>query len=560
MVVEDAFHAKNMDKSKEELVEDLERFRDSNSKLKEVIATYKRILVQRGEPLDDMGDGHLEVRDVSGCKSVDERFREQMEILRLVMDNIPQAVFWKDINSVYLGCNSVFARFAGVGDPKNIVGKTDIDLAWAKEDVESFRRDDRRVMDSNKPLYHIIEPQLQSDGKRAWLDTNKIPMHDDKGRVVGVLGTYEDITERIRNEKELKKSRWILAKSQQIAHVGNWALNLQTNILNWSDEGYRLFGYTPHEVQPSLELLISRIHPDDRNILEKSIDEAKNTNKLYNIDYRIIMPDGSTRYINSVADKITNDSKGNPEWMYGIHQDITKRKQVEKELEEARSQAELYVDLMGHDINNMNQIAQGYLEMANVMLKDDDVSELISKPLEAIKSSSNLIASVRKLQKLKTGELKTEVIDLNDVLSELQVQFSQVPGKEVSINYKPNPGCHILANGLITEVFSNLFGNAIKHSHNKVEITLKIETIKEAKKKYFEVIIDDNGPGIPDQLKEKIFARFQGGKVKTVGKGLGLYLVKTLVDGFHGRVWAEDRVQGDHTKGSRFVVLLPAVV
>ena len=152
-----------------------------------------------------------------------------MEILRLVMDNIPQAVFWKDINSVYLGCNSVFARFAGVGDPKNIVGKTDIDLAWAKEDVESFRRDDRRVMDSNKPLYHIIEPQLQSDGKRAWLDTNKIPMHDDKGRVVGVLGTYEDITERIRNEKELKKSRWILAKSQQIAHVGNWALNLQTN-------------------------------------------------------------------------------------------------------------------------------------------------------------------------------------------------------------------------------------------------------------------------------------------------------------------------------------------
>ena len=144
----------------------------------------------------------LEIEDHDRIES---KLRESREMGQLVMDNIPQFIFWKDTKSVYMGCNENFAKAAGVTHPKNIIGKTDYDLAWKKEEADFYREADRRIMYNDKPEYHIIEPQLQASGKQAWLDTNKVPLHDEKGRVVGVLGTYEDITERRHAEEDLMR-------------------------------------------------------------------------------------------------------------------------------------------------------------------------------------------------------------------------------------------------------------------------------------------------------------------------------------------------------------------
>ena len=108
-------------------------------------------------------------------------------------------------------------------------------------------------------------------------------------------------------------------------------------------------------------------------------------------------------------------------------------------------------------------------------------------------------------------------------------------------------------------MFSNIIGNAIKHATGKhVVIDIRLETKDLGGKRSYVVAIEDNGPGIPDDVKPRIFSRFERGATKARGKGLGLYLVKTLVDDFHGKVWVEDRVAGDHTRGSRFVIMLPA--
>ncbi len=341
-------------------------------------------------------------------------------------------------------------------------------------------------------------------------------------------------------------------------------MNLQTNILNLSDEGYRIFGY-PREVQPSLELLVSRIHPQDRKILEDAIDKAKKENKLYDIDYRIIMPDGTTRYINSVADRIKKDSNGDPEWMYGIQQNITKRKQIEKELDEARSQSELYLDLMGHDINNSNQIALGYLEMADDLLKSGDKlcmdnAELIEKPMASLRSSSKLIENVRKLQRVRAKQ-KTVEVCLRDTVEAAYRQYLGTPS--VHFVYKIPQECKVKvqADELLVDAFTNIIGNAIKHNNENgnLEITIRSESVCENDKRYCKVMIEDNGHGIPDVRKERLFNRFSRDNPKVKGSGLGLYLVKSLIESYDGKVWVEDRIKGDHTKGSRFVIMLPSL-
>ena len=106
---------------------------------------------------------------------------------------------------IYLGCNQYLAENAGLGSPADIVGLTDYDLPWKTEEADFYRQCDRRVMETNKPEIGIVEPQLHSNGEQAWTETNKAPLRSVEGDVVGILGTYQDITRRRQTEIELQE-------------------------------------------------------------------------------------------------------------------------------------------------------------------------------------------------------------------------------------------------------------------------------------------------------------------------------------------------------------------
>ncbi|MBN1788809.1 MAG: PAS domain-containing protein [Sedimentisphaerales bacterium] len=144
-------------------------------------------------------------RDITDRKFAERAIKESKKMLELVMNNIPQFIFWKDRNSTYLGCNTNFAKAAGFERPEDVIGKTDHDMAWTKEEADSYTEYDKKVMDADMPQYHIIEQQRQTDGYKAWVDTNKVPLHDMDGKVVGILGSYEDITERKKAEEERER-------------------------------------------------------------------------------------------------------------------------------------------------------------------------------------------------------------------------------------------------------------------------------------------------------------------------------------------------------------------
>lgn len=165
-----------------------------------------------GQPVCDL-EGKMTrlfgtLMDISDRKQVEAELRQQQEHLRLILDNIPQQVFWKDVDLVFRGCNKNWAAAAECSSPEAVIGKTDYDFLANPEVADRFRSLDRQVMTTDTPTFHIVEQKQRParDGSYIWLDISKIPIHDIDGRVTGILGVIEDITERRQAEEQLRNS------------------------------------------------------------------------------------------------------------------------------------------------------------------------------------------------------------------------------------------------------------------------------------------------------------------------------------------------------------------
>ncbi|MDP9002705.1 MAG: PAS domain-containing protein [Myxococcota bacterium] len=160
-----------------------------------------------------------EGRDVTDRKLAEEKQRASSRMLELVLDTIPVRVFWKDVDGRYLGCNAPFAQDAGVESPEAIIGKSDLALSWQVE-AELYRADDRAVMKSGVRRVAYEEPQTRPDGTGLWLRTSKIPLRDNQGHVVGVLGVYEDITASKQAEQRRLDLEVQMQHAQKLESLG----------------------------------------------------------------------------------------------------------------------------------------------------------------------------------------------------------------------------------------------------------------------------------------------------------------------------------------------------
>jgi signal transduction histidine kinase len=161
------------------------------------------------------------------------------------------------------------------------------------------------------------------------------------------------------------------------------------------------------------------------------------------------------------------------------------------------------------------------------------------------------------LQKATSEDLVIKAVSLRQILGEAKEACLVQADERVSIEMNCPDGL-VLANELLKEVFTNILSNAVKHTPGTVSINIIGTRQFEADGAFYRVAIEDNGPGISDDIKSRVFSRYARGQTKARGSGLGLYLVRALVERYHGKVWVEDKVPGDSGKGARFVVLLPA--
>jgi PAS domain S-box-containing protein len=244
-----------------------------------------------------------------------------------------------------------------------------------------------------------------------------------------------------------------------------------------------------------------------------------------------------------------------------IFRDITRRKPAEKRIEEEYHRAEFYTDIMGHDINNMNQVTIGYLDL---MLQMPDFPDKFRKhimtSLKHAKKSANLIANVKKLSRVRSGEIELNTIDIYPAFASAVEDARSVP-EEVRINSNITGGQYFIrGNDLLFDVFANLLNNAVKFDeHGIVEIDVNIDSLASASADgaYWQIEVADHGHGISDEHKDVVFNRLERAGESSQGSGLGLTIVKNVVESYGGTVRVEDRVRGDWTRGSKFVINLP---
>ncbi|MDX6370867.1 MAG: hypothetical protein QOG93_2369 [Gaiellaceae bacterium] len=237
-------------------------------------------------------------------------------------------VYVKDLEGRYLMINAAGAAFAGL-EPDQLVGRTDLEVFPAYG--PSIRAVDDVVIANDAS--RTYEDVVGGDGELRVFLTTKSPLRDASGAVIGVIGISTDITARKAAEDEVRRREATLAESQAVAKVGSWDRDLVRGNVEWSEEMYRMLGLDPEELEPTFEAFVAAIHPDDREVLTAAVDEAAETGTSFEVECRIIRPDGEVRTL-LARGRCFLDADGDPVRTVGAAVDITERKLVEERLRE----------------------------------------------------------------------------------------------------------------------------------------------------------------------------------------------------------------------------------
>ncbi|MHA1385387.1 MAG: ATP-binding protein [Candidatus Helarchaeota archaeon] len=254
--------------------------------------------------------------------------------------------------------------------------------------------------------------------------------------------------------------------------------------------------------------------------------------------------------------------------LVAVYNNITDRKIAEQVLKESEKKfredfnaSEFYKDLLSHDIRNILQIILlnaefGFSNLNNI----EEMKVILNKIIRNVERAKELINNVHKISQIVDSDTKLEKIEICEVFKRaLNFIKEQIKNKDVKIKIDAkNMKYFIFANEFLQEVFDNVLQNSIKHNKSKkieILIRFRIEQINE--NRFIKIEFIDNGIGIPDDKKEKIFERFYKKDKDVSGVGLGLSVVRKIIDSYNGKIWVQDRVKGNYSKGSNFTILIP---
>ena len=494
-----------------------------------------------------------------------ERRRRRAEVetqrsrgmLRLVMDNIPQLIFWKDRRGGYLGCNRAFAAHVSLADPAQIKGLQDHELPRPPAEAPLLQRAEQEVMATGKVQHHVIEPQQGPGGSTLWMDANRIPLRSPHGRVVGVLCTYEDITRRREMDQALAESERRFRTLVENAQVGI-AIVQDGRAVYCNPEARRILG--PTETPFALESLgpvgdprLAKLMELAREPKEQGGPEAQEGQDL---DLGFLAgdghPGGAARWVHCRAGGIVYQGR---EARLIIMLDITKARELERLVSIQDKMASLGRVAAGiaHEIRNPLSGINLYLTALGGKTQGmAEVTEIVGKMQAA---SARIEAVIKRvLDFSRPTAPKVSLINLNQVVTNV-MELSAVTLRKAGINLEASlaeslPLAH--ADGqLLEQVLMNLITNAVQ-ALSEVTGEKKIGLDSSLAMDRIVIRVSDSGPGIPPALREKVFDPFYTGRRE--GSGIGLSLCHRIVSDHGGKLTVSQSRWG----GAMFTMELPA--
>ena len=252
-------------------------------------------------------------------------------LLKAIIDTVPVRIFWKNNELFYTGCNTAFAKDAGGASPDDIIGKNDYDLMWPKE-AALYRSDDREIILSGRPKLSYEEPQTTRDGKQIWLSTSKVPLKNKRNEIIGVLGIYDDITERKRIERSLIEEKQTAQNYLDIVGVMILVLDNDKNVKLINRRGCEIIGYKPEEVIG--KNWIENFLPERCRNKVDEVGDSLITDDRHKINYfenPILTKEGKERLI-AWRNTTLTDQDGNVTGILTSGEDITERRQYEERI------------------------------------------------------------------------------------------------------------------------------------------------------------------------------------------------------------------------------------
>ncbi len=498
-------------------------------------------------------------QDINQRKQAEIKARETLAERNNILESIGDAFFAVDLDWHVTYWNNKAEELL-LTKKENIIGKKLWDVFAAHVGLKSYNLYNKAF--KYQEVVHFEDYYPEND---SWLEVSAYPSK------AGLSVYFKDITERKRQEKTIRDSHERFEKITEATNDAIWDFDVVNNTLFWGKGYENQFGYKLDEFKPSLEVLISLIHPEDRNLVAKKIQKFMSDGVSTNWfeEYRFKKADGTYAFVIDRAIFIRNQ-EGNVTRVLGAMTDISYRKEYEeslkhlnsklkrhtKELQISNQELEQFAYVTSHDLQEPLRMISSFmllLEKKYGDKLDEKALEYIYYAVDGAKRMKKIILDLLEFSKVGRFNEIQEIVDTKELIDEYcLLRKKLISEKKVTIQYENLPEIKAYRAPL-TQIFNNLLDNSIKYSKNDTPPLIQITATENQNN--WEFAVKDNGIGIEAEYFKKIFIIFQRlhNKDTYEGTGMGLAIVKKIIETLDGKIW----VTSQPGEGSTFYFTIP---
>lgn len=481
-----------------------------------------------------------------------------------LMENMPVMVVSISPQFHVTYINPIGIKNLGV-ESENGDGKRLEDLFRHRSSLEGiFFKEAVNASIKGETVQNIESTINNRSGQKMEIVSSFIPIFNNK-IIQGAMVVARDISDLKKSFQIISHQQQLLEEAQQISHIGSWEWDIKNNIVTWSDELFRIYGYKPGAFDVSFEKFIECVHPEDRGMAEEIVKKAYIDHNPFVYYHRTIHPDGKIVII-SAKGKVILDEHNNPFRMSGTGQDVTEiiskeelLKKQNEELLKTNKELDRFVYSTSHDLRAPLKSLLGLTDLIkeNMEPGDTEQKERMDMMEQSVKKLDDFIEEILNYSRNTRMEVAKEHIDFSEMMKQIKKNHKFMEGtKGFTIKLQIHQEEKFISDKhRVDVVLSNLISNAVKYQDiSKKHRFMKI--IIHCSKENANIEIEDNGIGVADKDKEKIFEMFYRATRLSTGSGLGLYIVKEALVKLGGTIHLESELK----KGTKFTIMLPSQI